>query len=142
ELCYITTLRYSDLYDDDPYIFVQEDGTLAWIIDAYVSAERYPFSEPHAQQENYIRNSVKVMVDAYSGEVDFFIVDPDDPLIQTYEQIFPDLFTEEIPEDVQAHFRYPEKMFTIQAIMYGTNHMSNIEEFNNRKDYWEFPTKE
>src|SRR5699024_4973817 len=128
-------------YDDDPYIFVREDGTLAWIIDAYVSAERYPFSEPHAKQENYIRNSVKVMVDAYSGEVDFFIVDPDDPLIQTYQQIFPDLFTEEIPEDVQAHFRYPEKMFKIQAKMYGTYHMSNLEVFYNREDYWQFPTE-
>lgn len=128
-------------YDDDPYIFVREDGTLAWIIDAYVSAERYPFSEPHAKQENYIRNSVKVMIDAYTGEVDFYIVDPEDPLIQTYQQIFPKLFTKEIPADVQAHFRYPEKMFKIQAKMYGTYHMSNLEVFYNREDYWQFPTE-
>src|SRR5699024_5237883 len=71
-------------YDDDPYIFVREDGSLAWIIDAYVTAERYPYSEPHEKSENYIRNSVKVVIDAYTGEVDFYISDKEDPLLQTY----------------------------------------------------------
>src|SRR5699024_3782842 len=94
-------------YDDDPYIFVREDGTLAWTIDAYLSAENYPYSEASNGRENYIRNSIKVVVDAYTGEVDFYVTDPEDPLVQTYMNIFPDLFTTEIPEDVQTHFRYP-----------------------------------
>lgn len=128
-------------YDDDPYIIVRDDGTLAWIIDAYVSAENYPYSESYQGNKNYIRNSVKVMIDAYSGEVNFYIVDPEDPLIQTYENIFPNLFTEEIPEDVKEHFRYPVDLFKIQTAMYGTYHMSNLEVFYNREDYWQFPTE-
>ncbi|HLS66769.1 MAG TPA: UPF0182 family protein [Pseudogracilibacillus sp.] len=128
-------------YDDDPYIFVRDDGTLAWIIDAYVNAEGYPYSESFSGNKNYIRNSVKVTVDAYTGEVDFYIVDENDPLIQTYKNIFPTLFTEEIPEDVQAHFRYPVDLFKIQTKMYGTYHMSNLEVFYNREDFWEFPTE-
>lgn len=128
-------------YDEDPYIFIRDDGSLAWIIDAYVTAERYPYSEPHTKHENYIRNSVKVMIDAYTGEVHFYIADPNDPLLKTYERIFPELFTKEIPEDVQVHFRYPQKLFKIQAKMYGTYHMSNLEVFYNREDYWQFPTE-
>lgn len=128
-------------YDEDPYVFVRDDGTLAWIIDAYATAENYPYSEAYEKQENYIRNSVKVVVDAYTGEVDFYIVDKDDPLTQTYQAIFPQLFTEEIPEDVYAHFRYPVDMFKIQTEMYGTYHMSNLEVFYNREDYWEFATE-
>jgi hypothetical protein len=128
-------------YDPDPYIFVRDDGSLAWMMDAYLTAERYPYAEAHQGQQNYIRNSVKVVVDAYTGEVDFYIVEPEDPLLQTYQNIFPELFTEEIPEDVQAHFRYPERLFTIQASMYGTYHMTNLEVFYNREDNWEFPTE-
>jgi len=128
-------------YDTDPYIFIREDGSLAWIIDAYLSSERYPYSEPYDQQNSYIRNSAKVVVDAYTGEVDFYVVDPDDPLLKTYDNIFPGLLTEEIPEDVQEHFRYPENLFSIQAEMYGTYHMSNLEVFYNREDFWEFPTE-
>ncbi len=128
-------------YDDDPYIFVRDDGSLAWIIDAYVKAENYPFSEAYKGRSNYIRNSVKVMIDAYTGEVNFYIVDPEDPLIQTYNNIFPNLFTEEIPQDVQEHFRYPVDLFKIQTAMYGTYHMSNLEVFYNREDFWQFPTE-
>lgn len=128
-------------YDDDPYIFVREDGSLAWMIDAYVTAERHPYSEAYKGSENYIRNSVKVIVDAYTGEVDFYVVDDEDPLVQTYQNMFPDLFTEEIPEDVQEHFRYPIDLFKIQTEMYGTYHMSNLEVFYNREDFWEIPTE-
>lgn len=128
-------------YDKDPYIFVRDDGSLAWMIDAYLSAERYPYSEPHKGNENYIQNSVKVTVDAYSGEVNFYVANPDDPLLKTYQKIFPNLLTEDIPEDVQTHFRYPTKLFEIQAEMYGTYHMSNLEVFYNREDYWQFPTE-
>lgn len=128
-------------YDEDPYIIIREDGSLAWIIDGYVTASRYPYSEAYQGDKNYIRNSVKVVISAYSGEVDFYIVDEEDPVIQTYANIFPDLFTEEIPEDIRSHFRYPEVLFTIQAKMYGTYHMENLEVFYNREDYWEFPTE-
>lgn len=128
-------------YDEDPYIFIREDGSLAWMMDVYLTAENHPYSEQYSGNKNYIRNSVKVMVDAYTGEVDYFLVEPDEPLARTYQAIFPDLFTEEIPEDVQSHFRYPEQLFTIQAKMYGTYHMSNLEIFYNREDYWEFATE-
>lgn len=128
-------------YDSDPYIVVRDDGTLVWIIDAYLTAEHYPYAETYNGNKSYIRNSVKVVVDAYSGEVNYYIVDPDDPLLKTYSKMFPDLFTEEIPEDIKAHFRYPEMLFKIQAKMYGTYHMSNLEVFYNREDYWEFPTE-
>ncbi|MFC7061448.1 UPF0182 family protein [Halobacillus seohaensis] len=128
-------------YDEDPYIFVRDDGSLAWMVDAYVTAERYPYSEPHEGNESYIRNSVKVMVDAYTGEVDFYAVNPEEPLLQTYQKMFPDLFTEEVPEDVDTHFRYPIDLFKIQAEMYGTYHMTNLEVFYNREDFWQFPTE-
>ncbi|WP_346426792.1 UPF0182 family protein [Virgibacillus sp. YIM 98842] len=128
-------------YDSDPYIFVRDDGSLAWMMDAYLTAERYPYAEAYQGQESYIRNSVKVVVDAYTGAVNFYPVETEDPLLQTYQNIFPDLFTAEIPEDVQAHFRYPERLFKIQATMYGTYHMTNLEVFYNREDNWEFPTE-
>lgn len=128
-------------YDNDPYIFIRDDGRLAWILDAYLTAENYPYSEAYQGRENYIRNSVKVVLDAYSGEVDFYISEPDDPLVQTYKNMFPQLFTDEMPEDVRAHIRYPEQLFKIQAAMYGTYHMSNLEVFYNREDFWQFPTE-
>ena len=128
-------------YDTDPYIIVRDDGTLVWIIDAYLKAERYPYSEAHQGTENYLRNSVKATVDAYTGEVEFYVVDGEDPLLQTYQSMMPELFTTEVPEDIRAHFRYPEVMFKTQAKMYGTYHMSNLEVFYNREDYWEFPTE-
>lgn len=128
-------------YDEDPYIFVRDDGTLSWMLDAYLTGERYPYSEPHKGNENYIKNPVKVVIDAYSGEVEFYVADPDDPLLQTYQKIFPDLFTEDVPKDVRSHFRYPEQLFKIEAGMYGTYHMSNLEIFYNREDYWQFPTE-
>lgn len=128
-------------YDDDPYIFVREDGSLAWLIDAYVTGANYPYSESFKGEENYVRNSVKVFIDAYTGEVKYYIVDETEPLIQTYQNIFPDLFTTDIPEDVAAHFRYPVDLFKIQTAMYGTYHMSNLEVFYNREDFWQFPTE-
>ncbi|MEW9677115.1 UPF0182 family protein [Lentibacillus sp. L22] len=128
-------------YDKDPYMVVRDDGSLVWMIDAYVSAERYPYAEPYKGNTNYIQNPVKVSVDAYTGEVKFYVVQPDDPLIQTYQKIFPSLFTTDIPDDIKKHFRYPEKLFKVQAKMYGTYHMMNLEVFYNREDYWEFPTE-
>ena len=128
-------------YDEDPYIIVRDDGTLAWIIDAYLVEQGYPYAENYQGNNNYIKNAAKAMVDAYTGEVNFFVTEPDDPLLQTYQNIFPELFTTEIPEDVQTHFRYPEDLFSIQANKYGTYHMTNLEIFYNREDRWEFPTE-
>ncbi len=128
-------------YDEDPYIVVRDDGTLVWIIDAYLVEQGYPYAENYQGNFNYITNAAKVMVDAYTGEVQFFVTEPDDPLLKTYQNIFPQLFTTEIPEDVQRHFRYPERLFSIQANKYGTYHMTNLEIFYNREDRWEFPTE-
>ncbi|TFJ92674.1 UPF0182 family protein [Lentibacillus salicampi] len=128
-------------YDQDPYLVVRDDGSMVWMIDAYLSADNYPYSEAFEGETNYIRNSVKVTVDAYTGEVNFYAAEPEDPLLQTFQNIFPDLITEEVPEDIRAHFRYPTDLFTIQAKMYGTYHMSDLEVFYNREDTWQFPTE-
>src|SRR5699024_292478 len=105
------------------------------MIDAYLKAERYPYSEAHQGNENYLRNSVKVTVDAYTGEVTFYVADEEDPLLQTYQKMLPELFASEVPDDIRAHFSYPEVMFKTQAKMYRTYHMYNLEVF------WEIPTE-
>ena len=128
-------------YDNDPYLVIRDDGTLVWLVDAYTTTRYYPYSEPTGAGFNYIRNPVKVMVDAYTGEVHFYLVDPDDPLIQTYRNIFPGLFTQEIPEDLRAHFRYPVTLFSYQADIFRAYHMTNLEVFYNREDMWAFPTE-
>src|SRR5690625_3618669 len=114
---------------------IRDDGSLAWLIDGYVSAERYPYSEAYEGEKNYIRNSVKVAISAYSGEVEFYIVDEGDPVIQTYANMFPDLFTKEIPEDIQAHFRYPDVIFTIQAKIYNSNNIGKTTKINCREKF-------
>ena len=81
-------------YDEDPYIIVRDDGTLAWIIDAYLVEQGYPYAENYQGNNNYIKNAAKVMIDAYTGEVNFFVTEPDDPLLQTYQNIFPALLLE------------------------------------------------
>ncbi|SEQ38026.1 UPF0182 family membrane protein [Piscibacillus halophilus] len=128
-------------YDTDPYLVVRDDGTMVWIMDAYLTAENYPYAEPYQKDRNYIRNSVKVSIDAYTGEVNFYVADENDPLLQTYQNMFPDLFTTEVPEDIRAHFRYPENLFQVQADKWGTYHMSDLEVFYNREDTWQFPTE-
>jgi len=128
-------------YDEDPYLVVRDDGSLVWMIDAYLTAENYPYSEAFQGETNYIRNSIKVTVDAYTGEVNFYAAEPEDPLLKTFQNIFPELITEEVPEDIRAHFRYPTDLFKVQAKMYGTYHMSDLEVFYNREDTWQFPTE-
>ncbi|WP_156289558.1 UPF0182 family membrane protein [Oceanobacillus salinisoli] len=128
-------------YDDDPYIFVRDDGSLAWMMDAYLIEEGYPYAESYEGRKNYIKNPVKVVIDAYTGEVHYYITNPEEPLVQTYQNMFPDLFSEEIPDDVRSHFRYPEDLFKIEAEIFGTYHMTNLELFYNREDYWQFPTE-
>ena len=129
-------------YDDDPYM-VASEGRLYWIIDAYTTSESFPYSERFGLQgSNYIRNSVKVVVNAYSGEVTFYVVEQD-PLIATYQKMFPDLFTDfsEMPEDLKNHIRYPEDLFAIQAEVYATYHMTDPRVFYNREDQWKIPNE-
>ena len=135
---------------------------MQWILDAYTVSDRYPYSEPLYLSNNarailnrgnieriargnvnYIRNSVKVMIDAYNGTMKFFVVDENDPVLNTYRKIFPQLFTEksEIPANVKAHFRYPLDLFKIQAKMYLSYHMSEPQLFYNQEDLWRFPTE-
>jgi uncharacterized protein len=128
-------------YDSDPYVFVRDDGSLAWMLDAYLMEEGYPYAENFDERNNYIKNPVKVVIDAYTGETNYYVIDPEEPLVQTYQNMFPNLFTMEIPDDVRSHFRYPEQLFKIESAMYGTYHMTNLELFYNREDYWQFPTE-
>jgi len=125
--------------DDDPYLAVAE-GRLFWIQDAYTTSDRYPYSEPHGGI-NYIRNSVKAVIDAYDGSVTFYVTEPEDALIRTYQAIFPDLFVpvEQIPESLLVHLRYPEDMFNIQASVYQTYHMRDARVFYNKEDPWAVP---
>lgn len=127
-------------YDRDPYLAVVS-GRLVWIIDAYTLSDRYPYSEPFQGRRNYIRNSVKVVVDAYNGTMDFYRMDEEDPVLKTYDKIFPTLFKplSEMPEDIKAHLRYPEDLFSIQARMYNKYHMKDPSVFYNQEDLWSFP---
>ena len=131
-------------YEPDPYLVIAQDGRLLWILDAYTTSDRYPYSEPTRQVGNYIRNSVKVVVDAYHGSLSFYVSDPNDPLIQTYGKIFPGLFQplEAMPLDLKAHIRYPETFFAIQAQKYATYHMKSPQVFYNKEDVWSVPRRQ
>jgi uncharacterized membrane protein (UPF0182 family) len=128
------------VYDQDPYIVIDDSGRLFWFIDAYTLSNRFPYSEPF-QSFNYIRNPVKVVVNAYDGTMHFYLVDPDEPIIAAYARIFPDLFSpmSEMPEDLQAHVRYPEDLFRVQSEVFRTYHMTDATEFYNREDLWAWP---
>lgn len=127
-------------FDSDPYI-VLADGKLYWIIDGYTTTADFPYAMPHrAWRSNYVRNSVKAVVDAYNGTVDFYVFDEDDPLITTYSRIFPSLFRPkaDMPASIAAHVRYPADMFVLQAEMFSMYHMRNPTIFYNREDVWRF----
>ncbi|MFO7942218.1 MAG: UPF0182 family protein [Bacillota bacterium] len=130
------------LLDEDPYIALNEEtGGLVWIQDAYTHSSRYPYSEPYGGRLNYIRNSVKIVVDAYDGETTFYVFDREDPMLQTYRNIFPDMFVdaEEMPEQLQTQVRYPIDLFNVQMDMYRTYHMTDPTVFYNKEDLWEIP---
>ncbi len=129
-------------YDSDPYIVVDK-GKLYWMWDAYTETNMYPYAEPFSGGMNYIRNSVKVVVDAYSGDVKFYVADTKDPLINTYSHIFPGLFLpiKDMPGTLVSHIRYPEDLFTIQAQKYAVFHMDDPEVFYNKEDKWNLPNE-
>ncbi|MEW6608458.1 MAG: UPF0182 family protein [bacterium] len=129
-------------YDHDPYLVIA-DGRLYWICDGYTVTNMYPYSEPMYQKaigraSNYIRNSVKVVIDAYDGSMWFYISDSNDPIIQTYARIFPDLFLslDKMPQDLKNHIRYPVDMFAVQSMMYCAYHMQDAQVFYNKEDLW------
>ena len=110
--------------------------------DAYTTSSWFPYAQPHrGRHANYIRNSVKVVIDAYNGTVNFYVSDPADPIVATYRRIFPALFKPfaAMPADLQKHIRYPEDLFLIQAQLYRAYHMDAPEVFYNREDLWQFP---
>ncbi len=126
--------------DQDPYMVISE-GKLFWIQDAYTTGDQYPYSTPTNGVGNYIRNSVKIVVDAFDGSVDLYVADPGDPLVQVYERIFPGVFRpiSEMPPDLRRHIRYPEDFFRIQTYIYSVYHMTNPQIFYNKEDLWEIP---
>ena len=132
-------------YDSDPYPVIS-GGKVYWIIDAYTTADKYPYSESYYGTKfydiNYIRNSVKVVVDAYDGTVDFYVME-DEPVVTTYSKIFPDLFKpfSEMPEGLQEHIRYPKDFFKVQMDLYENYHMKDAETFYNKEDAWEIPNE-
>ena len=137
----VSTIAPGLRLDHDPYIVVS-DGRLFWMQDAYTTSDWFPYAQPQsAGGLNYMRNAVKVVLDAYNGSVDFYVSDPADPLIRTYQRIFPGLFKplSAMPADLQQHIRYPEDLFRVQAQLYRAYHMDTPEVFYNREDLWQFP---
>ena len=127
--------------DHDPYLVVSE-GRLFWMQDAYTTSGYFPYAQAtQGGSLNYIRNSVKVVIDCYNGSVDFYLMDGSDPIAATYQRIFPGIFKPltAMPTDLRKHIRYPEDLFRIQALMYRAYHMDSPEVFYNREDLWQFP---
>jgi uncharacterized protein len=137
----VSTLAPFLIYDEDPYIVVGRDGRLYWLMDAFTTAETFPCARHYRlgdRQVNYIRNSVKVVVDAYEGAVAFYVFDPDDPIAGAYRRMFPALFRDAsaMPAGLGDHVRYPELLLTIQGAVFSLYHMQNPEVFYNREDLW------
>ncbi len=128
-------------FDGDPYMVVDAKGTLKWIIDAYTFSDRLPYSQPLKGGINYLRNSVKAVVDAYDGSVNFYISEPDDVLIKVYSQIFPGLFQPmtAMSDDLRRHVRYPHQFLQVQASMFAAYHMTDPKVFYNKENLWEIP---
>ena len=126
--------------DEDPYLVV-EGGRLYWMLDAYTTSARYPYSTAAARDLNYIRNAVKIVIDAYHGGVTFYLAEPTDPIIQTFGRVFPTLLRplSDMPEGLRRHIRYPEGIFQIQSAVYSTYHMTNPAVFYNKEDQWDVP---
>ncbi len=134
------------LLDRDPYL-VAADGALYWIADAYTHTDRYPYSQPYRDEANrtynYLRNSVKAVVNAYDGSVTLYVADPDDPILRAWMRVFPDLFRplDEMPASLRPHLRYPQDLFSAQADLYATYHMQDPRVFYNKEDLWVAPNE-
>ncbi|MGQ0766639.1 MAG: UPF0182 family membrane protein [Gemmatimonadota bacterium] len=130
--------------DRDPYMVVADDGTLKWIQDAYTETSRYPYAFRATDGTTYMRNSVKIVVDAYNGTVDSYVAIPGDPIIRTWERVFPGIFRpiSEMPEDLRRHIRYPDDLYRAQTSLYTTYHMDQPEDFYHREDQWQIPVVE
>ncbi|GBF80461.1 UPF0182 family protein [Aphanothece sacrum] len=137
-------------FDKDPYLVTAKvnnsdnsasESPLYWMIDAYTTTDSYPYSDPGNRNFNYIRNSVKIVINAYNGEVNFYVVDPNDPLIQTWTKVFPKLFKSfgDMPMSIKAHIRYPKDLFSTQSERLLTYHMIDPQVFYNREDQWRIP---
>jgi uncharacterized membrane protein (UPF0182 family) len=135
-----TALPFLD-FDADPYLIVTEAGQLKWILDAYTRSGAYPYSQRTANGTNYMRNSVKVVIDAYDGNVDAYIADPNEAVIKTYARIFTGIFKplSAMPADIRSHVRYPGDLFRIQTLLHATYHMVEPETFYHREDQWQIP---
>jgi uncharacterized protein len=131
------------VFDRDPYMVVTDDGRLVWMLDGYTMTDRYPYSEPARGVGNYVRNSVKVVVDAFHGTVAFYVADPTDPIVQVYANAFPGLLRPlaEMPGNLRRHIRYPEDFFAIQARKFAVYHMEDPQVFYNREDLWTIPQR-
>lgn len=128
-------------FDGDPYMVVSANGGLKWIIDAYTYSDRLPYSKPIKGGSNYMRNSVKAVVDAYDGSLDFYISDPNDVLVKVYARIFPRLFKPlaAMPDDLRRHIRYPHQFLQLQAALFAAYHMTDPKVFYNKENLWEVP---
>lgn len=128
-------------FDADPYFVIRADGRLAWLLDGYTVTDRYPYAERVSGLGNYVRNSVKVVVDAYDGTVRFYVSDAQDPIVRAYAATFPGLLEpiEAMPADLRTHVRYPSGFFAVQARMYATYHMQDPRVFYNKEDLWSVP---
>ncbi|MGA7566982.1 MAG: UPF0182 family protein [Terriglobales bacterium] len=137
----VSTLAPFLTYDPDPYIVLDDEGRLSWMIDAFTVSDSYPYSTHYQLGDtpiNYMRNSVKVVIDAYNGTTTFYVFDPTDPIIAAYRRIFPSLFKDAsmMPPGLRKHVRYPELLIKMQADVYGLYHMTDPEAFYNREDLW------
>ena len=128
-------------FDQDPYLILADNGELKWMLDGYTSTPRYPYAQRLDNGVTYMRNSVKVVIDAYNGSVDAYIADAEDPIIRTYSKIFKGIFKplSQMPADLRAHMRYPTDIFSIQSQLYATYHMDVPETFYHREDQWAIP---
>jgi uncharacterized protein len=142
----VTALAPFLTFDQDPYIVLGEDGRISWVMDAFTTSDSYPYSTHYSLGDasvNYMRNSVKVVIDAYDGTTTFYVFDAEDPIIAAYRGVFPSLFKDAsaMPPGMRKHVRYPELLLQLQAAVYGLYHMTDPGVFYNREDLWSVATE-
>ncbi|HOF05176.1 MAG TPA: UPF0182 family protein [Syntrophales bacterium] len=132
------------VFDKDPYLVITDEGRLVWMVDAYTTSSRLPYSKPAIRRINYVRNAVKATLDAYNGTVNYYVSDPTDKIVQVYMRIFPSLFKDmaALPADLKRHIRYPQWLLQLQASVYAAYHMTDPKIFYNKENLWEIPVFE